>query len=141
LRIQPRGRLVQEQEELRLRGQLDGDSQPLPMLDTQRTNDRVRIPLQPAHQQTLLDVRFLLGHRNVLGLTKDRREQDRFANGRSALVRVHLLAVPGLGLEVRREGLAVHEPIAGNDTDARALGEDVQQRGLFFSWSARSDYQ
>ena len=46
-------------------------------------------------------------------------------------MRIHLLTVPGLGLEVRREGLAVHEPIASNDADGRALGEDVQERGLF----------
>ena len=46
---------------------------------------------------------------------------------------IHLLTVPGLGLEVRREGLTVHEPIAGNDTDGRALGEDVQKRSLFSS--------
>ena len=46
-------------------------------------------------------------------------------------MRTHLLTVSGLGLEVSREGLAVHEPIASNDTDGRALGEDVQKRGLF----------
>ena len=46
-------------------------------------------------------------------------------------MRIHLLTVPSLSLEVHREGLTVHEPIASNDTDGRALGEDVQKRGLF----------
>jgi len=52
------------------------------------------------------------------------------------LVCVHLLTVSGLGLEVGREGLTVHKPIAGDDTDGCALGEDVQKRGLFFFSSA-----
>jgi len=47
-------------------------------------------------------------------------------------MRIHLLTVPGLGLEVRREGLTVHEHTPSNDTDGRALGKDVQKRGLFF---------
>ena len=48
-------------------------------------------------------------------------------------MRIHLLTVPGLGLEVRREGLTVHEPGASDDTNRRTLGEDVQKRGLFFN--------
>ena len=46
-------------------------------------------------------------------------------------MRIHLLTVPGLGLEVHRKSLAIYEPIAGNYTDGRALGENVQQRSLF----------
>jgi hypothetical protein len=46
---------------------------------------------------------------------------------------IHLLIVPGLRLEVRWEGLTVHEPIATNVTDGCALGEDVQKGGLFSS--------
>ena len=46
-------------------------------------------------------------------------------------MRIHLLTVPGLGLEIHRKSLTVYEPIAGNYTDGRALGENVQQRGLF----------
>ena len=47
-------------------------------------------------------------------------------------MRIHLLTVPGLGLEVRREGLTVHKPIATYDTDGRPLSEDVQKCCLFF---------
>jgi hypothetical protein len=43
---------------------------------------------------------------------------------------IHLLTVPGLRLEVRREGLTVHKPISSNDTDVRAVCEDIQKRGL-----------
>ena len=46
-------------------------------------------------------------------------------------MRIHLLTVPSLSLEVRRESLAVHEPGASNNADGRTLGEDVQKRGLF----------
>ena len=131
LRIQSRCRLVQEQQELRFGGKFNSDGQPLPVLDAQGTDDGVRILLQTAHQETLLSVCLLFGRRNVLGLTKNCGEDDRLTDRRSGLVCVHLLTVSGLGLEVHRQGLTVHEPITGNDTDVRALGEDVQQRGLF----------
>ena len=45
---------------------------------------------------------------------------------------IHLLTVPGLGLEVRREGLAVHESITVHDADGSTLGKDAQKRCLFF---------
>ena len=126
LRIQSGRRLVQEQEEFRFGSELDGDRQSLPVLDTQGTDNGIPVLLQAAHQETLLDVRLLFGHRYFWGLTKNGREEDRLADGRSGLVSVHLLAVPSLGLEIHRQGLAVHEPIASNDADIRALGEDVQ---------------
>ena len=47
-------------------------------------------------------------------------------------MRVRLLTVSGLSLEISREGLTVHEPIACNDADGSALGKDVQKRGLLF---------
>ena len=130
LRIQPGRRLVQEQKELRFGGKLNGDSQPLPVFDAQSSDNRVRILVQPAHQETFLSVRHFLCPRNVLGLTKDGGEDDGLADGGSRLVRVHLLAISGLGLEVHGKGLTVDEPITGNDADVRALCEDVQQRCL-----------
>ena len=49
-------------------------------------------------------------------------------------MRIHLLTVPSLGLEVRRESLTIHEPVASNNTDGRTFGEDIQKRGLFFKY-------
>ena len=89
------------------------------------------ISVQPAHQETFLSICHLLYPWNVLGLMKNGGKDDGLADGRSRLaVRVHLLAVSGLGLEVHGEGLTVDEPVAGNDTDVRALCEDVQQHIL-----------
>ena len=47
-------------------------------------------------------------------------------------MRIHLLTISGLGLEIRREGLTVHEPVSSDYTDGSALGENVQKGGLFF---------
>lgn len=47
-------------------------------------------------------------------------------------MRIRLLAVSRLGLEVCRESLTVHKPIASNYADGSALSEDVQKGGLFF---------
>ena len=81
LRVQSRGRLIQEQQKLGLSSELDSDSQPLPLLDTQATNDSIGILLQTTHQQTFLNIRPLLFHRNILRLTKNGREKDRLADG------------------------------------------------------------
>jgi len=102
------------------------------MFDTQGTDDRVRVFLQTAHQETFLNVRLLFGQGNVSGLTKNGGEPDRLADGRSWFVGIHLLTVSGLGLEVRGKGLTIHESVASYDTNGRAVGEDVQKRGLCF---------
>ena len=46
-------------------------------------------------------------------------------------MRIHLLMVPSLGLEVRREGLIIHEPGASDDTNGCTLGEDIQSAVYF----------
>ena len=46
---------------------------------------------------------------------------------------IRLLTVSSLCLEVRREGVSVHESVTGNDTNRSAFGKDVQKRGLFSS--------
>jgi hypothetical protein len=131
LRVQSGGRLVQEQEKLGLCSKLGSDGQPLPLFDTQGTNNGVGILLQTTHQEIFLNIRLLLHHGNIPRLTKNSREEDRLADGRGGLRHIHLLTVPGLRLEVRWEGLTVHEAIATNVTDGRALGEDVQ-KGVYF---------
>ena len=42
LRVQSGGRLVQEQEKLQLSCEFDSDGQPLPLFDTQCTNNGIR---------------------------------------------------------------------------------------------------
>ena len=81
LRVQSGGRLVQEQEKFRLGCELDSDGQPLPLFDTQCTNNGISILLQTTHQETFLNVGLLLSHGNSLGLTKDGREKDCLADG------------------------------------------------------------
>ena len=132
LRVQSGGRLVQEQKKLRLRCELDSDRQSLPLFATQCPNNGIGILLQTTHQETFLDIGLLLCRGNILRLTKNGREKDCLADGRSGLVRIQLLTVTGLGLKVCREGLTVHEHIPSNDADRRALSEDVQERCLFF---------
>ena len=132
LRVQSGGRLVQEQEKLRLRCELDSDRQSLPLFATQCPNNGIGILLQTTHQETFLNIGLLLCRGHILRLTKNSREKDCLADGRGGLMRIHLLTVPGLGLEVCRGGLAVHEHIPSHDADGRAFGEDVQKRRLFF---------
>jgi len=132
LRVQSGGWFVQEQKKFRLGGEFNRNGQPLPLLNTQGTDDSVRIFLQTAHQETPLDICLLLSHGDILRLTKNGRKEDRLADGRSGLVGIHLLTVSGLGLEIGRKGLAAHEPVAGHDTNGRALGKDVQKGSLFF---------
>jgi hypothetical protein len=76
-------------------------------------------------------VHLLLCHGNIPGLTKNSREKDRLADRQSGFMRIHSLTVPSLHLEVCWEGLTVHEPVPTDDTNGRALGEDVQKGGLF----------
>ena len=66
-------------------------------------------------------------------MTKNGGENDRLTDGRSGLMGIRLLTVSSLCLEVRREGVSVHESVTGNDTNRSAFGKDVQKRGLFSS--------
>ena len=81
LRVQSGGRLVQEQEKLGLRCELDSDRQPLPLFDAQCPNNGISIFLQSTHQETFFNVGLLLCQGNILGLTKDGREKDCLADG------------------------------------------------------------
>lgn len=54
LRVQARRRLVKEEEQLGLRGQLDTNRRPLAMLHAQGPDNRVSMAFETAHLQTLL---------------------------------------------------------------------------------------
>ena len=126
------GRLVQEQEKLGLSGELDSDCQHLPLFGTKGPNDSICTVLQTTHREAFLNIHLLLCHGNILRLTKNSRETNFLADKRSGHVCIHLLTIPSLNLEIRRESLTVHEPGASNNTDGRTLGENVQKRGLLF---------
>lgn len=144
-------RFVEENEESRLGGELDGDSQTLALLDVEShadlSDDSLCVGVHLEEGDDLLDVLELFSLGNRSRLTKTSREDEGLANGGSGEMSVLLLAckvareqsadvgtrsnserrtVTGLTLEGDREGLAVNEHVAGNDAGGDALGKDVK---------------
>lgn len=129
LRVETGGRLVEEDEERRLGGELDGDGETLALLDIEThadlANERLGVRLHLEQLDDLVDVGELLGLGRRAWLTEQGREDEGLADRRGSHVRVLLLDVSGLALERERQRLAVDEHVARDDTDADALSEDV----------------
>lgn len=96
-----RGRLVEEEKQLRLRSELDTDGDTLACLDVEtearETNHGVRLVLKLEKLDDLFDVGILLCFRDVAGLTKVRREAKSLANGGRRFVDVELLDICSFG--------------------------------------------
>lgn len=114
------------QKQLRLRSKFDADCRTFAVLDTKRTNHSIGIVLQSTHPKTGLDILLFLGQRHGSGLTHGGGEQERFADGRSRHMCVHLLAISRLRLEVVRQRLPINQPVARDNAGACALSEYVE---------------
>ena len=143
LRVETRGRLVEEDEEGGLGGELDADREALALLDVEAhadlADERLGVRLHLEELDDLLDVGELLGLGRRARLTEEGREDEGLAHRRRRHVRVLLLAVARLALERLRERLAVDEHVARDDTDADALSEDVCEARREREWGWREE--
>jgi hypothetical protein len=134
LTIETTGRLVEEQQELRLGSELDTDGKTLPGLDTKtiagETNHRVGNVLHLEQLQDLFNVVVLLALWHIMGLAEVSREPKGLADGASPLVHILLLDVGGTTLEVDAGWAASDESITADDTDGLTVGEDIEESGL-----------
>lgn len=94
-------RLVKEEKQLRLRGELDTDGDALARLNVEtearEADHGVGLVFKLEKLDDLLDVGVLLRLRDVTGLTEVRREAERFAHGGRWFVNVELFDVCSCG--------------------------------------------
>ncbi|TFA97843.1 hypothetical protein CCMA1212_010383 [Trichoderma ghanense] len=132
LRVEARGRLVDEQQQWWLCSEFDAYRQPLPLFDiqplAQHADDGVRILLHVQQLDDLVDIRQLLGPRRARGLAQQSAELERLADRRRLEMEVLLLHVSRLALERVVPDLAVHQHLARDDAHGDAVGQAVEQR-------------
>lgn len=121
LSVKTGGRLIEEEEQLRLRRKLDADCKTLARLNAKCEHDSVREILKLEQLNHFLNVRVFLRLRNRSRLAEVRRETHSLADSRGTLVNILLLRICGTTSEVRAERVAVDEKIALDYTDVLAL--------------------
>ena len=137
--------LVEEDEQLRLARELDGDRHPLPLLLVQAgANLADGGAGDVAHLEQVddaLDVLVLLCRGHLARLTEQGREAQRLPDGGRRLVHVHLLGETGGTLERLRQRPSVDEEVASDDAKGDPLRQDVEQRRLARAGSAHERRQ
>ena len=134
LAVEAGSRFVEEQQELRLRGEFDTDCDTLPRLDVEteagETDHGVGEIFELEETDDLLDVGVLLSLRDVSGLTEVCREAERFADGSGTLVSVELLGVGGATLELGTRRTTRNQTVTADDADILAVGQNVEKGRL-----------
>ncbi|KAI6753414.1 hypothetical protein HG531_005583 [Fusarium graminearum] len=133
LRVETRGRLINEQQQRRLGSKFDTDSKTLTLLDvetfTRNTNDSVGIFFHIEQLDDLLDIIELLLLGDVSGLAEEGTEVEGFSDGGSLEMQILLLDVTGLALEGHVSRFTVNQHLACDDTHRNIL--PLENRGLF----------
>ena len=130
LTVQSGRRFVQEQKELRLRGEFDTNRKALASFDVQRHDDRIGQKLKLQELDDLLDVCVLLLLWNVVWLPQVSGEPHRLTDSSRAFVHIHLLGVGGSASEVPTKRPPIDEEITVDDTDIFPLSKDIKTSGL-----------
>lgn len=135
LTVQTTGRLVQEQQETRLRGQFNTDSHTLLLFHAERTDNGILDLVQLQQVKNPVNIVDLLLARRVAVLSKDGRELESLADGRCVVVQIHLFTETRSSLEVRAQRMSVDQHVTPDDTSLLTLSQGVEQRGLTSSGS------
>ena len=134
LAVEARGRLVEEEEELRLGRELDADRNALAALDRQaeagESDHGIGHVLELKELDDLLDVGVFLGLGDVRRLAQVGRVAQRLAHRRRVLVDVLLLDVRRTALELAPGRATCDEALAADDADRLAVRKDVEERRL-----------
>lgn len=160
LRVESRGRFINEQQQRRLRSELNADGETLSLFHVEtfakntygdrsvsmskehsryniargenliHTNNSIGVFLHIQKSNDLVHVCQLLGLGGASGLAQQGRELESFSHSAGLEVQVLLLNVTGFALEGLVANLAVDEHLARDHTHGDTISETVEKCGL-----------